>query len=167
MGGERGGAPPSGFDCGNSRPSTHPSASGAHGVFTTTNGTRALALDGRAGRVGGFVNAAAVTAGWPPSRATSSWCAPGSGRFCLEDAVCAGLLVSRLAAVDGALTDAARAARALWDRYAGDLHAMLADAAWAQALVAQGGGPTCPSAWPSTSTTWCRCFATAPWWQTA
>ena len=86
-----------------------------------------------------------MTAGRPPSRATSSWCAPGSAAgFCLEDAVCAGLLVSRLAAGEGALTDAARAARALWDRYAGDLPAMLADAAWAQALVAQGRGTDLP-----------------------
>jgi 2-phosphosulfolactate phosphatase len=71
-------------------------------------------------------------------------CAGERGRFCLEDAVCAGLLVSRLAAADGALTDAARAARALWERYAGDLGSMLADATWAQALVGQGRGADLP-----------------------
>jgi phosphosulfolactate phosphohydrolase-like enzyme len=71
-------------------------------------------------------------------------CAGEQGRFCLEDAVCAGLLVARLAPADGALTDAARAARALWDRYADDLDGMLADATWAQALVRQGRGADLP-----------------------
>jgi 2-phosphosulfolactate phosphatase len=71
-------------------------------------------------------------------------CAGERGRFCLEDAVCAGLLVSRLAKEDGELTDAARAARALWDRYAGNLEGMLVDATWAQALTAQGRGSDLP-----------------------
>jgi 2-phosphosulfolactate phosphatase len=148
VGGERGGAPPSGFDCGNSPAEYSPErVRGRTVVFTTTNGTRALlALDGaRRVGVGGFVNAAAVTR-WVASEPGDVLlvCAGERGRFCLEDAVCAGLLVSRLAAVDGTQTDAARAARALWDRYAGDLHAMLADAAWAQALAAQGRGADLP-----------------------
>jgi 2-phosphosulfolactate phosphatase len=116
-------------------------------AFTTTNGTRALlALAGaRRIAVGGFVNAAAV-ARWVALEPGDALlvCAGERGRFCLEDAVCAGLLVSRLAAADGALTDAARAARALWERYAGDLGSMLADATWAQALVGQGRGADLP-----------------------
>jgi 2-phosphosulfolactate phosphatase len=71
-------------------------------------------------------------------------CAGEKGRFCLEDAVCSGLLVSRLGPAAGAPTDAARAARVLWERYAGDLGAMLADATWAQALAAQGRGADLP-----------------------
>jgi 2-phosphosulfolactate phosphatase len=148
VGGERGGAPPPGFECGNS-PAEY-SAERVRGrtvVFTTTNGTRALlALDGaRRVAVGGFVNAAAV-AGWVTGEPGDVLlvCAGERGRFCLEDAVCAGLLVSRLDPGGGALTDAARAARTLWERYAGDLPAMLADAAWAQALVAQGRGADLP-----------------------
>jgi 2-phosphosulfolactate phosphatase len=112
-------------------------------VFTTTNGTRAiLALDGaRRIAVGGFVNAGAV-ARWVAAEPGDVLlvCAGERGRFCLEDAVCAGLLVARLETEDGALTDAARAARILWDRYADDLDGMLADAAWAQVLVSQGRG---------------------------
>jgi 2-phosphosulfolactate phosphatase len=148
VGGERGGAPPPGFDHGNSPAEYTPDRVGGRTVvFTTTNGTRALlALAGaRRIAVGGFVNAAAV-AGWVAAEPGDALlvCAGERGRFCLEDAVCAGLLVSRLATTDRMLTDAARAARALWERYAGDLGAMLAEATWAQALVAQGRGGDLP-----------------------
>jgi len=148
VGGERGGAPPPGFDCGNSPAEYTPDrVRGRTVVFTTTNGTRALlALDGaRRVAVGGFTNAAAVTR-WAAAEPGDILlvCSGERGRFCLEDAVCAGLLVSRLASPDRSLTDAARAAWALWSRYRDDLDAMLADAAWAQALVVQGRGADLP-----------------------
>ncbi|HWC03559.1 MAG TPA: 2-phosphosulfolactate phosphatase [Methylomirabilota bacterium] len=148
IGGERGGAPPPGFDCGNSPAEYTPDRVWGRTVaFTTTNGTRALlAVDGASRiAVAGFVNAAAVVrwVGLEPGDVLLV-CAGERGRFCLEDAVCAGLLVARLAPADGALTDAARAARALWDRYADDLDGMLTDAAWAQALVRQGRGADLP-----------------------
>ncbi|MCI0546522.1 MAG: 2-phosphosulfolactate phosphatase [Candidatus Rokubacteria bacterium] len=148
IGGERGGAPPPGFDRGNSPAEYTPErVRGRTVAFTTTNGTRALlALDGaRRIAVGGFVNAAAV-ARWVAAEPGDALlvCAGERGRFCLEDAVCAGLLVSRLATVDHTLTDAAQAAQALWERYADDLGAMLAAATWAQALVAQGRGADLP-----------------------
>ena len=148
IGGERGGAPPPGFDHGNSPAEYTPDR--VHGrtvVFTTTNGTRALlALAGaRRIAVGGFVNAAAVV-GWAAAEQGDVLlvCAGERGRFCLEDAVCAGLLVSRLGRNGATMTDAARGALALWERYADDLDAMLADAAWAQALVGQGRGGDLP-----------------------
>jgi 2-phosphosulfolactate phosphatase len=148
VGGERGGAPPPGFDHGNSPAEYTPDrVRGRTVVFTTTNGTRALLAVAGARRiaVGGFVNAAAV-ARWAAAEPGDVLlvCAGEKGRFCLEDAVCAGLLVSRLASANRALTDAARAARALWERYGSDLHAMLADATWAQALVKQGRGADLP-----------------------
>ncbi len=148
VGGERGGAPPPGFDHGNSPAEYTPDrVRGRTVVFTTTNGTRALlALAGaRRIAVGGFVNAAAV-ARWASAEPGDVLlvCAGERGRFCLEDAVCAGLLVSRLATAGRRQTDAARAARALWERYADDLGAMLADATWAQALVGQGRGSDLP-----------------------
>src|SRR5262249_12173231 len=111
------------------------------------NGPRAaLSLAGpRPIAAGGFVNAAAV-ARWAAAESGDVLlvCAGERGRFCLEDAVCAGLLVSRLASPDRPLTDAARAAQALWDRYAGDLDGMLREATWAQALVVQGRGADLP-----------------------
>jgi 2-phosphosulfolactate phosphatase len=148
IGGERGGAPPPGFHHGNSPAEYTPDrVRGRTVVFTTTNGTRALLALAGACRVavGGFVNAAAVVTWAEAERGDVLLvCAGERGRFCLEDAVCAGLLVSRLAGKGGALTDAARAARTLWERYASDLGAMLADAAWAQALVGQGRGADLP-----------------------
>ena len=148
IGGERGGNPPPGFDCGNSPAEYTPErVAGRTVIFTTTNGTRALLAVGGARRisVGGFVNAAAVTR-WTDAEPGDVLlvCAGERGRFCLEDAVCAGLLVSRLEREDGELTDAARAARTLWDRYAGNLEGMLADATWAKALTAQGRGADLP-----------------------
>ena len=149
IGGERGGAPPPGFDCGNSPAEYTPArVAGRTVVFTTTNGTRALLAVGGARRiaVGGFVNAAAVSRWAGAERGDVVLvCAGERGRFCLEDAVCAGLLVSRLAAAAGdPMTDAARGALALWERYAGRLPEMLKDAAWAQALTAQGRGSDLP-----------------------
>jgi 2-phosphosulfolactate phosphatase len=148
VGGERGGAPPPGFDHGNSPAEyTAERVQGRTVVFTTTNGTRALlALAGaRRVAVAGFVNAAAA-ARWAAAEPGDVLlvCAGERGRFCLEDAVCAGLLVSRLAPSGRPLSDAARAARVLWERYGADLDAMLVDAAWAQVLVGQGRGTDLP-----------------------
>ena len=146
LGGERGGGSPPGFECGNS-PAEYTAARirGRTVVFTTTNGTRALlAVEGaKQVAVGGFVNAGAVVR-WVVRQSGDALfvCAGELGRFCLEDATCAGLLVARLLAQrpDAALSDSARAAAALYASYGTDLDRMLADAAWAQALLGQGRG---------------------------
>jgi 2-phosphosulfolactate phosphatase len=150
LGGERGGAPPPGFDCGNSPAEYTASRVGGRPiVFTTTNGTRALVAVEAAKRtaVGGFVNATA-TLRWLAREPTDVLlvCAGETGRFCLEDATCAGLLAERLrAARPGAsVSDAAQAAGILYARYAGDLGEMLDHAMWAQALVARGRGADLP-----------------------
>jgi len=150
LGGERDGAPPPGFDCGNSPAEYTPDrVAGRRLIFTTTNGTRALlALAGAEQvAVAAFVNAAAVVRWLAPAPGGALFvCAGESGRFCLEDATCAGLLVERLqAAWPGAvLSDAARAAALLYARYKGDLGAMLAEATWARLLTAQGRGGDLP-----------------------
>ncbi len=150
LGGERGGAPPPGFDCGNSPGEyTADRVRGRTVVFTTTNGTRALLALAGAKRVAvaGFGNAAAVV-GWllrEPGDALLV-CAGELGRFCLEDATCAGLLVERLRAARPGVpcSDAARAAAVIYAHYRADLGRMLADAAWARMLVAQGRGADLP-----------------------
>jgi len=150
LGGERDGLPPPGFECGNS-PAEYasPRVRGRTIVFTTTNGTRALlaVTRARAVAVGGFVNAGAIV----------DWLARGggdvvlacsgeTGRFCLEDATCAGLIVERLQErhPGAALSDAARAAAILYRRYAGDLDGLMTDAAWARALASRGRGADLP-----------------------
>ena len=146
LGGERGGEPPEGFECGNSPAEyTAGRVRGRTVVFTTTNGTRALLAVRTARRVavGGFVNADAV-AGWLAREPGDVLlvCAGEKGRFCLEDATCAGLLVARLGARQPAwgLSDAARAALVLWERYGHDLGRLVAEATWTRALAAQGRG---------------------------
>jgi 2-phosphosulfolactate phosphatase len=150
LGGERGGAPPPGFECGNSPAEyTAERVAGRTVVFTTTNGTRALLALAGAKRVGvaGFVNAAAAVR-WlaQGDGAALVVCAGESGRFCLEDAACAGLLVEGLRALrpDAPLGDGARAAAALWAHYGADPRAVLADAAWARVLAARGRGADLP-----------------------
>lgn len=150
LGGERGGLPPPGFECGNS-PAEYTAARvrGRTVIFTTTNGTRALlAVEGaKRVAVGGFTNAEAVV-DWLGRQAGDALlvCAGELGRFCLEDATCAGLLVRRLRRrwPEAALTDAARAAERLHATYESDLTRMLADATWAQALLVKGLGSDLP-----------------------
>src|SRR5262249_24062075 len=118
-------------------------------VFTTTNGTRALlALTGAQQiGVGAFVNAAAVVR-WL-TRAPGGVifvCAGESGRFCLEDATCAGLMVERLRAArpGAAVSDAARAASLLYGRYPGGPGGMRAGRRGARRRTDQGGGGALP-----------------------
>ena len=150
LGGERGGEPPEGFECGNSPAEyTAERVRDRTVIFTTTNGTRALVAVRGARRVAvaGFVNADAV-AGWLAREPADVVlvCAGEKGRFCLEDATCAGLLVARLGAgvPPWALSDAARAALVLWERYRDDLGRLVDEATWTRALAAQGRGGDLP-----------------------
>ena len=150
LGGERGGTPPPGFECGNSPAEyTADRVAGRTVVFTTTNGTRALLALAGAKRVGvaGFVNAAAAVR-WLAGGDGDALlvCAGESGRFCLEDAACAGLLVDGLRALrpDAPLSDGARAAASLWAHYRRDPGAVLEDATWARVLAARGRGADLP-----------------------
>ena len=150
LGGERGGIPLPGFQCGNSPVEyTAERVGGRTVVFTTTNGTRALLAVASVARVavGGFVNAAAVVR-WlarVPGGALLV-CAGELGRFCLEDATCAGLLAARLRTErpHTVLSDGARAAEILYAHYRDDLSRVLDDAAWARVLAARGQGADLP-----------------------
>lgn len=100
-GGERGGVKLEGFDLGNSPTEYTPEKVGGQTVaFTTTNGTRALLLSKKAGRVfvGAFANLSAVaeaciTAG----EDVEIVCAGTDGSISGEDVLFAGLLANRLA----------------------------------------------------------------------
>ena len=121
--GERKGLPPPGFDLGNAPGEfDRETVAGRTLVFTTTNGTAAIgAVRGAASvRLACFRNAGAVVRAVagdaaPGGRGVAIVCAGRRGRVSMDDAWCAGHLVTRLArAVEGAtLTDGARAAEAL------------------------------------------------------
>ena len=120
LGGEREGKRIDGFDLGNSPLEyTTEVVKGKAVVLATTNGTKAITMSQGAKEilVASFVNMASVV-----ERASASEgdpltvvCAGETGRFALEDAVCAGMLIERLSektAVE--LNDGAYAARCLY-----------------------------------------------------
>ena len=117
LGGERECLRIDGFQLGNSpRECTREAVGGKVIIFTTTNGTRALAAAKDAGTVlvGGFVNFSAVAAAVAGYEDVTLLCAGNGGRLSLEDFVCAGGLVNELAKEGSQLDDAALAARAAY-----------------------------------------------------
>jgi 2-phosphosulfolactate phosphatase len=144
LAGERGGDPIDGFDLGNSPLDCTPERVGGRTlVLTTTNGTRAMLKAGEA--------AAAALAALTNVGAAAQWaaghrrdvtvlCAGEQGRFSLEDAVCAGLLVAGVlrANPEAKLTDAARAAHRLGISYGAEPDRLKQDAAWARQLYRRG-----------------------------
>jgi len=121
--GERRGEKVEGFDLGNSPREYGPDVvADKRLVWSTTNGTRAFAAAGEAGRVvaAAFTNLSACAREVADTEHVVVQCAGRLGRFALEDALCAGYLVNRLVESRDAvgetrpeLDDAARAARAL------------------------------------------------------
>jgi len=140
--GERDGLKCEGFDLGNSPLEYTPGrVQGQTLVFASTNGSRLMLLAARARRrvLGAFVNAAAVVEAIAREPHVTLMCAGKQGRFCLEDAACAGLLCERLAArgarLDGA---AARFARTLAPRDADETRRLLEGSAHGRDLRALG-----------------------------
>jgi 2-phosphosulfolactate phosphatase len=144
--GERRGEPLEGFDLGNSPLEfTGPRVGGRVVVLTTSNGTRALLAVRAAARIGvaALVNLAAA-ADWARGggRDVVVVCAGERGRRSLEDWICAGLLVARLAAAAAGATlsaTAREAARCAAD-YGADLARVGRESPWARHLAASGRG---------------------------
>lgn len=148
LGGERESRPIPGFDVGNS-PSEFatPRLKGANLILLTGNGTPALAAlrHLRAVAVASLANLGAA-ARWlaGAERHVVIICSGQNGRFCLEDAVCAGLLVARvlelLPAAEVELNDAAKVGLVLAERWAAEPRACLAESAHGRRLEALGLG---------------------------
>ena len=133
MAGERRGAPIAGFDLGNSPLEfTRDRVGGRAVFFTTSNGTRALLAARAAAAVGvaALVNLGAA-ARWAAAggRDIVVLCAGERGARSLEDSVCAGLLVERIAAAapGGMPSAAAREALAESRPYARDVARLAVD----------------------------------------
>ena len=144
LAGERRGARIEGFDLGNSPLEFTPEVVGGRAlVMATTNGTPALVAASSAKRTlaGSYLNLAAVADSIADEDAVAIVCAGREGRFALEDAVCAGLLVDRLRGgrngEDG-LNDGASAALALAERYREDLVGMMQNTTAGRQLIEIG-----------------------------
>src|SRR6266851_2822633 len=144
LAGERGGEALAGFHLGNSPAEfTADRVGGRTVVLTTTNGTAAMLAASRAAAAGlaALTNVTAA-ARWAleQGRDVTILCAGDNGAFSLEDTVCAGLLVGRLAdASPGAvLSEGAQAALGLGRHYAARLDRLAEDSSWARKLLRLG-----------------------------
>lgn len=144
LAGERGGEALAGFHLGNSPAEfTAGRVGGRTVVLTTTNGSAAMLAASRAAAAGlaALTNLTAA-ARWTlhQGRDVAILCAGDHGAFSLEDAVCAGLLVARLAdEVPGAvLSDGAAAALGLGRHYRARLGRIAEDSPWARKLLRLG-----------------------------
>lgn len=121
--GERKGLKVDGFDLGNSpREYTPDVVSGKDLVFTTTNGTRAFLAVAEASRIvsTSFLNLSAAALSVLNSPRLIVLCAGRGDVFSMDDALCAGYLVRRLAVSapgDVSMNDAARAAAGMADTH--------------------------------------------------
>jgi 2-phosphosulfolactate phosphatase len=97
--GERRGLKIEGFDLGNSpREFTPEAVGGKRVVMSTTNGTRAFVAAAGAERVlaASFTNLSAVAELCADAERLAIVCAGKEGRFAIDDALCAGMLLGRL-----------------------------------------------------------------------
>ena len=126
LAGERRGHAVDGFDLGNSPSEFTPeTVGGKRVVMSTSNGTAALLAAAGAERVlvGSFVNVSAVADAVAGVERLALVCAGREGRYSLDDALCAGMLLMRLTGRLGAaleLEDGGRAALALATLYTPD-----------------------------------------------
>lgn len=147
--GERKGLKVEGFDLGNSpREFTPEAVSDRRLVMSTTNGTRAFLAARAADRVLAlsFLNLSAVADAVGSSASLALICAGKEGRFSLDDALCAGLLIrtlnrriesGALETTPPILNDQSRAALSLAQAFTADAE-FLGRTAAGQALVEVG-----------------------------
>lgn len=143
--GERKGAKVEGFDLGNSpKEFTSSTVSGKRLVMSTTNGTRAFAAGAEGERIVAcaFTNLGAVARTLGDAESVAVLCAGREDQFALEDSLCAGHLIARLAAGRESapvLNDASRAALTLAESLQPS-RAFLSETAGGRALIEIGLG---------------------------
>jgi 2-phosphosulfolactate phosphatase len=144
LGGEKEGKRIDGFDLGNSPLEyTGDVVGGKNLVLSTSNGTKAITKAREADEVivACFVNMTPVLEhiGRAGEKPVGILCAGKQGRFALEDAVCAGMMVDRLAAAgDVELDDAAVAARLLYGEHRDDIPGLVRNCQHGRYLMSLG-----------------------------
>lgn len=142
LAGERGGRRVEGFHLGNSPAEfTTERVHAKRVVMSTTNGTAALVAASAAQRtvVASLVNLSAVAAEVASAERLAVVCAGHAGRFSMDDALCAGMLLRRLSERTAALEldDSGRAALALASSFEVDADSLLR-CAWGAVLAGLG-----------------------------
>lgn len=146
LAGERRAFPLDGFHLGNSPRNYRPDrVKGKVVILTTTNGTRALVASRRGAEIfiGSFLNLSALTQRLiEAGRDILIACAGEKDLFCLEDTVCGGAIVERLerTGLPVSKSDAANAAKVLYEQCEGDIYGMLCNSEWGQYLDGLGLG---------------------------
>jgi 2-phosphosulfolactate phosphatase len=146
LAGERRALPLEGFHLGNSPRDYRPNkVKGKVVVMTTTNGTRALVASQRGAQIfiGSFLNLNALNQRLlDTGRDVLIACAGEKDLFCLEDTVCGGAMVERLekTGLPISKSDAASAAKVLYEQCEGDVYGALCDCEWGQYLEGLGLG---------------------------
>jgi 2-phosphosulfolactate phosphatase len=143
LAGERKGLPVPGFDLSNSPAEFTPArVRGRTIVLTTTNGTRALTAASKAGRivVCSLTNLHAVAAALRSESELVVLCCGSEGSIAAEDLLCGGLLLQSIgsAVAPESLSDAARIAVALAERYGGNAEAFLRASDHGRRLIGLG-----------------------------
>ena len=124
--GERDGLIIPGFDLGNSPGDyTRSRIGGRRLAFCSTNGSRTILSAAASDEVliGGFVNLPAIVDELRRAEKAVLLCSGKLGRFCIEDAACAGMIIDRLAGEGCAVRvagDSARLSHWLFERYLGN-----------------------------------------------
>jgi 2-phosphosulfolactate phosphatase len=143
--GETEGKKVQGFDLGNSPLEyTRDAVEKKTLIFASTNGTKLMArgLNAQQQLICSFVNVGKVVERVRPDDPELIIVSSGmNGRFSLEDAVCAGMVVARLAesfSETWDINDGAHAAIALYEKFGGDIRSMLFNTTHGQHLVSLG-----------------------------
>jgi 2-phosphosulfolactate phosphatase len=144
LGGEKEGKRIDGFDLGNSPLEyTRDAVGGKNIILSTTNGTRAITKAREADEiiVACFANMSSVLEhiGRAGDKPAGILCAGKQGRFALEDAVCAGMMIDRLASEgDVELDDAAVAGRLLYLEHKDDIPGLIRNCEHGKYLMSLG-----------------------------
>ncbi len=145
IGGERNTKKIDGFNLGNSPLEyTAENIAGKSVILFTTNGSKAIVKTkySKATLIGSFLNAQSIAehlAGLNED-AVEIVCSGANGLFCIEDTVCAGLIVREICKLkpDVVLTDGARAAVDLSGLVLNDIYKMLVNSDHGKLLMANG-----------------------------
>ncbi len=144
LGGERHGVLIDGFDMGNSpREYTRDAVEGRRIAFTTTNGTRLMRALSAAEPlyIGSYLNLSSVCRAVAEDGGDALVaCAGTHGAFTLDDALFAGACVERLAPAFDEVTDAALAAKAMWEVMGSDVFASTSATWHGRSLIDIGFG---------------------------